>query len=129
MSTQPSIADSGGIDSEINDGDESGGLVSTDGLGLSRRTLVLLALVVVAALVLWRLRSSEESSDGGDELEQALSEDMASDDDEPKESEAEIVVPAAPADELEKDAAVIEGLKKSGNALRKQIVGRVELAL
>lgn len=106
------------------DGTADDGLL--DGLmpSVSRRQVVLLVVAaVVVGILLWRLR--EADSDGLDapegatdeevaaEIEQALGEDLEIEDRD-GDGQVEIEVPMAPGDELEKDAAVLDGLKQSG---------------
>lgn len=96
--------------------DDSGGL----SFGLSKRQIALaLGVVVVISLVLWRLRQSPNSgeSKAAQEVEKARTEEIAGDlelKDTDGDGDADIAVPNDPDDELDKDAAVLEGLKESG---------------
>ena len=90
---------------------------SLPNLGLSQRQILLiLAFVVVAGVFYWRFKKSDEPETGDgsiEELEKAISDDLAGEvtfDDEG----GAIEVPTDPTDELEKDEAVLEGLKASG---------------
>jgi hypothetical protein len=76
-------------------------------------------VVVVISLVLWRLRQSPNSgeSKAAQEVEKARTEEIAGDlelKDTDGDGDADIAVPNDPDDELDKDAAVLEGLKESG---------------
>lgn len=100
----PSIDSDGGNDS-------SGGLVPSPSKG---QIALIVGLAVVVAVLAWRFKS--DSDDGEDELEAALKDDLAGDVEVTDEDEdsVEIEVPVDPSDELEKDAAVLDALKRSG---------------
>lgn len=119
-STKPQIPDTETTDVEPdNDND---GLIPTGGLGISKRqTFLLIGLVVVAALIMWRLRQDRDDNGGGgqaaEEFKKAVQEDIEGEveiTDRDGDGNPEIEVPINPADELEKDEAVIEALKASG---------------
>lgn len=78
----------------------------------SRQKVVLVGVVIVAAILLWRMRKSSEVN-GAEEFETARTEDLAGDVE--IEDDKEVIhIPVEPEDELEKDAAVIEALKDRG---------------
>jgi len=97
-SDQPTIDDS--------DHDDSGRRLP----GLSRRTLAALGAVVVVVVILWHLRrspSTDSSNDSdGDESDERTTDSSRRD--------VHIEIPANPNEELDKDAAVLEGLRDSG---------------
>lgn len=106
------------------DGDDAGGLMDgagglLDGVGLTRRQLLLVA-VVVAAVLLWYARSRADDGDGENAREQV--EDMRDADlgdvtvtEQEDQEGVEVRVPADPDDELEKDAAIIDYFKEAGH--------------
>jgi len=126
-STQTPIVDDGdddGKSGEQADGDEgtesSGMFDSVPSLGLSRRHLLILG-VVVAVAIAWRLRQSSNSSGGQSAAAQEVAEardaeigDVTVTEEEGAEN-VEVVVPADPDDELEKDEAVVEMLREAGH--------------
>lgn len=90
-----------------------------DALMPSKRQLaVLIAVAVGLAVLAWWVRQQGDSNSGNvGPAEQELLDSINHPDDEAAEADDEgekIEVPAAPSDELEKDQAVLEGLKKSG---------------
>jgi len=104
------------------DGGDGGGMF--DGgiptFGLTRRQLLLIGLVVVAVLA-WKARDSsgdaESGTQAGEEIEKARNPDLG--DVKVREEEdaddVEVVLPANPDDELEKDQAIIDYFKHAGH--------------
>lgn len=78
--------------------------------GLSRRTLAALGAVVVVVVILWYLRRSP-STDSSNDSDDGESDESATD---PARRDVHIEIPANPSEELDKDAAVLEGLRDSG---------------
>jgi len=132
MTDTPEIAEirekeQGGNDGGGDGDDDGGGGDPSAGMfdggiptfGLTRRQMLIIAAVVVV-VVAWKLRDS--SDDGGtssaqDEVEKARDPDLGDvkvrEDEEA--DEPEVVLPANPDDELEKDQAIIDYFKESGH--------------
>jgi hypothetical protein len=75
--------------------------------------------VVVASLLIWRLRSNDDDLDGGrpnakEQIERARTDDLAGEVHVEDDENDVIDVPVQPGDELEKDAAVLRALKDNG---------------
>lgn len=114
--------DADGADEGGSGGDGGGGVL--DGgiptFGLTQRQLLLIALVIVAVLA-WRMKQSGGGDGSGteaaEEIEKAREPDLGDvtvreDDDA---DDVEVVLPANPDDELEKDQAIIDYLKDAGH--------------
>lgn len=105
-------------------GDDSGMFGgSMPSLGLSRKQLLFIGLLVVAAIA-WRLRSSGSNDSGSasnskaaEEIEAAKNPDLSGVKvrEEEDADEAEIVVPKDPENPLDQDRAVIEHFKEVGH--------------
>lgn len=101
-SDQPTIDDG----TNDNSDDDSGRSLP----GLSRRTLAALGAVAVVVVILWYLRRSP-STDSSNNSDDGESDEPATD---PARRDVHIEIPANPSEELDKDAAVLEGLRDSG---------------
>lgn len=89
--------------------------VSVLGLSLSKRKVfALLGVLVVVSLILWRLRASDDSggSNAKAQIDRAREDELAGEVEVDDENDV-IQVPVAPDDELQKDAAVLEALKRN----------------
>ncbi|ALJ99680.1 hypothetical protein BGV91_gp17 [Haloarcula californiae icosahedral virus 1] len=122
-------SEQGGNDGGAGDGDggadggDGGGGMFDGGIptfGLTRRQLLLIGLVVVAVLA-WKAKQSssdaESGTQAGEEIEKARNPDLGDvtvTEDEDAE-DVEVVLPANPDDELEKDQAIIDYFKESGH--------------
>jgi len=106
------------------DGGDSGGGMFDGGIptfGLTRKQLLLIGLVVVAVLA-WKARDSgtddaESGTKADEEIEKAHNPDLGDvtvTEDEDAE-DVEVVLPANPDDELEKDQAIIDYFKEAGH--------------
>lgn len=103
------------------DGGDGGGMFDggVPSFGLSRRQMLLIALVVVLVLA-WKLRDSDGSGSGSsaqDQIQQVKEPDLGDVKvrEEENADEPEVVIPANPDDELEKDQAVIDYFKDAGH--------------
>ncbi|AAY24947.1 ORF 21 [Haloarcula hispanica virus SH1] len=114
----------GGNDGGDGDDDGQDGTGMFDGgiptFGLSRAQMLLIALVVVALLA-WKLRDSSGDSEGGTKAREAVDSmrdpdlgDVTVREDDDAE-EVEVVLPADPDNELEKDEAIIQHFKNAGH--------------
>lgn len=86
---------------------------------ISRRQALLgVAVVVLVALMVWQLRQRgegdkwEDEDGGGEAVEQAENYDFEAE--RLAEDNEEILVPSDPDNELDKDAAVLDGLRRAG---------------
>lgn len=119
MSETPTI-DSDSIGGEPTSGDEGGVLDSVPDLGLSRRQVALLVALVVVSVAVYKLRQRDGGSDAAAEVAAAREREIG-DVTVTEEDDAdgvEVVVPADPADELEKDEAVVDMLAEAGHIER-----------
>jgi len=106
------------------DGGDGGGGMFDGGIptfGLTRRQLLLIGLVVVAVLA-WKAKQSsssdaESGTKAGEEIEKARNPDLGDvkvrEEEDPE--DVEVVLPANPDDELEKDQAIIDYFKDAGH--------------
>jgi hypothetical protein len=122
MSETPTIEELPNEPGGNSSGGEGGdGLLS--GVPLTRRQLLVLAVVLAVLAYVYASRqsdgdaSSADASDDESDDTEAVEGDLDVDLDESVggEGEAGIVVPTDPEDELDKDAAVLEALRESGH--------------
>lgn len=79
-----------------------------------RKTVFVIGLIVVAAILWWRFRKAGSNDSSKSEFEKLRSEDLSGKIAIRENGEGEIYVPVDPDDELEKDAAIIEAFKERG---------------
>ncbi|AFD02293.1 putative protein 12 [Haloarcula hispanica icosahedral virus 2] len=120
MSETPTI-DSDSIGTEPASGDESGMLDIVPDLGLSRRQVALLVALVVMSVAVYKLRQrdgdmSEAAAEVAEAREREIGDVKVSEDEDA--DGVEVVVPADPANELEKDEAVVDMLAEAGHIER-----------
>lgn len=92
------------------DGGSTSSSTLTPDLGVSRRTLALVGAAIVVAAILWYLRSySRSSSSSSDEPADETEEEP-----DRQQPDTVIRIPSNPTEELDKDEAVLEGLRQGG---------------
>lgn len=97
------------IDDSDEGNDDSGGF----DLGISRKTLAILGIVALVVVIVWLTRQSAES---GGSADPPVADDGDDGDDDSGQANigGEITIPNNPSEELDKDAAVLDGLREAG---------------